>query len=288
MIGRAPGRIAIIRPLQEGTIADFDLLSVMLNYFVRKACGKHLIGGPRAVITMPRGINDMESHSVAGSLFEAGIHNTRIIEKPLAAAIGAGMPVGEAYGQMVCDIGAGMTDIAVTSMGRIILRSSFPCAGDHFDDAIIRYMRRKHNLLIGEITAEKLKREMASALPRPERLMMEITGRNLITGLPRAMLVSSDEVSEAIEETVLDLIENLHSVLEHTPAELAADIVDNGIVLTGGGALLDGLDSKISQSLKVKCRLAEEAQQCAVSGCEMVVNNRKEYARFLSEKNRRV
>ena len=287
MIGRTPGNIAAVRPLRDGTVSDFDLVSEMLSYFVRKACGKHLFGGPQAVITLPSGINDMESHSLISCLFNAGVRRTRILPKPIAAALGASMKIGEAYGQMVVDIGAGLTDMAVTSVGKIVTGKSTDCAGDCFDDAIIRYIRRKHNLLIGEITAEEIKRDLASALPRGERLYMEITGRNLITGLPRVMRVSSDEAGEAVEDAVLDLIENIHAVLEYTPAELAADILDNGIILTGGGAQLDGLPERIGEALKVNCRLADDPQLCAAKGCLLAVENRKEYARYFTERRRR-
>lgn len=281
MVGRTPGNIVAMRPLREGMIADFDLVNIMLRHFVRQVCGKRLFGGARVIISMPAGVNEMEGHGIATGLFESGVRSTQMVEKPVAAALGAGMPIDAAYGQMVVDIGAGMTDMAVTSMGRIINRNYTQCAGDQLDDAIIRYIRRKYNVLIGEITAEDIKKNLGSAMPRDEELYMEVTGRDLITGLPKVLRVDSDEVEEAIDETVMTLIENIHSVLEHTPAELAADIFENGIVLTGGGAKLYGLAERVSKSLKVDCRLAENPQECVASGCARVANDRRNLGKYI-------
>ena len=287
MVGRTPGNIVAMRPLEEGIIADFDLASAMLRFFVTKAAGKRLLTGPRVLISLPAGVNEMERHGIATSLFEAGARRTQLMERPIAAAIGAGLPIGEAYGQMVCDIGGGVTDIAVMSLGRIVVRDSIKTGGDAFDDAIIRYIRRKHNLLIGPLTAEDLKINIGSVLPRNEQYYMEVTGRNLLTGLPRVMRITSDEITEAMDEPLQTLLESIHAVLEHTPAELVADIFESGIVLSGGGAQLGGLCEAVSMSLKVNCFLAEDPQECVARGCGLTLENMSEYGQFLGDKRKR-
>lgn len=287
MVGRTPGNIVAMRPLAEGIIADFDLASAMLRYFVTKAVGKRLLGGPRVLISLPAGVNEMERHGIATSLFEAGARRTQIMEKPIAAAIGARLPIGEAYGQMICDIGGGVTDIAVMALGRIVVRDTIKIGGDAFDDAIIRYIRRKHNMLIGPLTAEDLKINIGSALPRSEQFYMEVTGRNLLTGLPRVMRITSDEVTEALDEPIHALLEAIHAVLEHTPAELVADIFESGITLSGGSAQLTGLREAIAMSLKVDCFLVEDPQECVARGCGMTLENLGEYGQFLGDKRKR-
>ena len=287
MLGRTPSSVVAVRPLQNGMVPDLELAVTMLRYFVRRAVPKRLIGGPRVLISVPDGVNEMERHSLMASLFEAGARRTQMIERPIAAAIGAGLPIGEAYGEMICDIGGGVTEIAVISQGRLIVRESIKIAGDAFDDAIIRYLRRKHNLLIGELTAEDLKISLGSVLPRNEQFYMEVTGRNLITNLPKVMRITSDEITEALDEPLQQLLEAIHDVLEHTPAELVADIVETGITLTGGGALLAGLSDAVSKSLMMPCTLAENAQECVAMGCGMTLENWSEYSRFLSDRRKR-
>lgn len=287
MLGRTPSSVVAVRPLQNGMVPDLELAVTMLRYFVRKAVPKRLIGGPRVLISVPDGVNEMERHSLMASLFEAGARRTQMIERPIAAAIGAGLPIGEAYGEMICDIGGGVTEIAVISQGRLIVRESIKIAGDAFDDAIIRYLRRKHNLLVGELTAEDLKISLGSVLPRNEQFYMEVTGRNLITNLPKVMRITSDEITEALDEPLQQLLESIHDVLEHTPAELVADIVESGITLTGGGALLAGLSDAVSKSLMMPCTLAENAQECVAMGCGMTLENWSEYSRFLSDRRKR-
>ena len=287
MVGRTPGNIVAMRPLGEGMIADFDLASAMLRYFVNKAVGKRLLTGPRVLISLPAGVNEMERHSISTSLFEAGARRTQMMERPIAAAIGAGLPIGEAYGQLICDIGGGVADIAVMSLGRIVVRDTVKIGGDAFDDAIIRYIRRKHNMLIGPLTAEDLKINIGSALPRAEQFYMEVTGRNLLSGLPRVMRITSDEITEAMDEPLHSLLEAIHSVLEHTPAELVADIFESGITLAGGGALLTGLCEAVAISLKVDCFLAEDPQECVARGCGMTLENMSEYGQFLGDKRKR-
>ena len=287
MIGRTPSNIVAMRPLGDGMIADLELTCAMLRYFVNKVVGKRLIGGPRIILSVPAGVNEVERHSIMTSLFETGARRTQMMERPIAAAIGAGLPIGEAYGQMICDIGAGVTDIAVMSQGRVIVRDSAKTGGDQFDDAIIRYIRRKHNLLIGELTAEDLKINIGSALQRNEQFYMEVTGRNLISGLPKVMRITSDEITEALDDPLHALLEAIHAVLEHTPAELVADIFESGIVLSGGGALLGGLCEAVALSLKVDCHLAEDAQECVARGCGLTLENWSEYGQFLGDRRKR-
>jgi len=231
-------------------------------------------------------VNEVERHSIATSLFEAGARRTQLMERPIAAAIGAGLPIKETYGQMICDIGGGVTDIAVMSLGRIVVRETIKTGGDAFDDAIIRYIRRKHNLLVGPMTAEDLKINIGSALQRNDQFYMEVTGRNLISGLPRVMRITSDEVTEALDEPLHTLLEAIHGVLEHTPAELVADIFESGIVLSGGGAKLAGLCEAVAMSLKVDCFLAEEPQECVARGCGLTLENMSEYGQLLGDKRK--
>ena len=287
MVGRTPGNIVAMRPLGDGMIADFEMASAMLRYFVAKAVGKRILGGPRVIMSVPAGVNEVERHSLTASLFEAGARRTRLMERPVAAALGAGLPIREAYGEMICDIGGGVTDIAVLSLGRVIVRDTVKIGGDQFDDAIIRYIRRKHNLLLGEITAEDLKINIGSAIPRAEQFYMEVTGRNLLTGLPKIMRITSDEITEAIDEPLQALLEAIHAVLEHTPAELVADIFESGITLSGGGAQLSGLTEAVALSLKVDCHLADDPQVCVARGCGLTLENWSEYGQFLGERRRR-
>ncbi len=290
MMGRTPSNISAIRPLQNGMISDLDMACTMLRYFVGKVVGKRLIGGPRILISVPTRVNTMERHRITTSLFETGARRTLMMDRPIAAAIGAGLPIGEAYGDMIVDIGGGTTDIAVISQGQIIAsnrESVNQTGGDSFDDAIIRYIRRKHNLLIGELTAEDLKISIGSALPRSEQYYMEITGRNLISGLPKIMRITSDEITEAMDEPLQNLLESIQAVLEKTPAELTADIYETGITLTGGGALLAGLSEAISLAMKVDCHPAEYPQECVARGCGLTLENWSEYGRFLSDRRKR-
>lgn len=287
MMGRAPGNIVVMRPLGDGMIADFELVSAMLRYFVTTTVDKRLFGGPRVLISVPAGVNEMERHGITTSLFEAGARRIQMMDKPIAAAIGAKLPIGEAYGQMICEIGGGVTDIAVISLGRMAVRETVKIAGDSFDDAIIRFIRRKHNVLIGLKTAEELKKRIGFALPRNEQFFMEVPGRNLLSGLPKIMRINSDEITEALDEPLQKLMESIHSVLEHTPAELVADIFETGIVLSGGGAKLGGLCEAISTALKVDCYLAEDPQECVARGCGMTLENMSEYGQFLGDRRKR-
>lgn len=287
MIGRTPGSILAIRPLRDGTISDFDLVSFMLKSFVTKAIGKHFFARPHAILALPTAVNEMEKRSLISTMFNAGMHRTQLLNRSLAAALGAGLPMDEAYGAMIVDISAGVTDIAVLSFGKVVVSDCAKVGGDRFDDAIIRHLRRKHNLLIGERTAEELKINIGSAIPRAEQLFMEVTGRNLITGLPKTMRITSDDITEAIDEPLQQLIESIHGVLEHTPAELAADIFEFGILLSGGGSELFGLAEAISDALKVPCACAEDPVTNVVMGCGRALENMRDLGRFLDEGRRR-
>ncbi|MDD6143384.1 MAG: rod shape-determining protein [bacterium] len=288
MIGRTPGNILAIRPLRDGTISDYELVSYMLKSFVLKAIGKHMFARPRAILALPTSVNEMEKRSLISTMFDAGMRRTQLLNRSLAAALGAGLPMDEAYGTMIVDISAGVTDIAVMSFGKVIVSDCAKVGGDRFDDAIIRHLRRKHNLLIGERTAEALKINIGCAIPRNEQLYMEVTGRNLITGLPKTMRITSDDISEAIDDPVQQLIESIHGVLEHTPAELAADIFEYGILLSGGGAELFGLCEAIADALKVPCSCAEDPQNNVVMGCGRALENLHDLGQFLDDGRRRL
>ena len=266
MIGRTPGNIVAIRPLRDGVISDYDTTEKMLKYFIKKACGKKRMAAPRVVVCIPCKATEVERRAVRDAAINAGAKKVHLIEEPLAAAIGANLDIMEASGSMVIDIGGGTTDIAVISLGGIVVRSSIKTAGDKFDEAIIKYVRKKHKLMIGERTAESLKINIGSAYKREKEMSMEIRGRDLITGLPKNISISSEEMREALMEPVNAIAECTHSVLEKTPPELAADIADKGIVMTGGGALLNGLDKLIQSVTKVPVYVAEDAVSCVALG----------------------
>ena len=259
MLGRTPGNIVATRPLKQGVISDYEVTEMMLKYFIRKAVGRKLIRRPRIAVCVPSGVTEVERKAVDDATKQAGARQVFIIEEPIAAAIGAGIDIGRACGSMVVDIGGGTTDIAVISLGEPVVSSSLKIAGDNFDEAIIRYMRKKHNVLIGERTAEDLKVNVGTAFKRPKPVSMEVRGRNLITGLPKTISVSSDEMLEALQEPVSNIVEAVHAVLEKTPPELAADISDRGIVMTGGGCLLYGLDKLIKEKTGINVIIAEDA-----------------------------
>lgn len=271
MIGRTPGNIVAIRPLRDGVISDYDVTEKMLKYFIEKACGKRRMSAPRVVVCVPCEATEVEKRAVIDAAKNAGAKKVFLIEEPLAAAIGAGIDITKASGNMVIDIGGGTTDIAVISLGGIVVRASIKVAGDKFDEAIMRYIRKEHKLMIGERTAEDLKINIGSAFRREEKVVMEIRGRDLISGLPKNITVSSDEMREALRETVNAIAETTHSVLEKTPPELAADIADKGIVMTGGGALLNGLSDLIQEVTKVPVYVADDAVSCVALGTGKVL-----------------
>lgn len=266
MLGRTPGYIVAIRPLKEGVISDYEVTEKMLKAFIQKAVGKPLLLKPRIAVCVPSGVTEVERRAVEDATRQAGARKVLIIEEPIAAAIGAGIDIARAKGSMVVDIGGGTTDVAVISLGGTVVSTSLKVAGDNFDEAIVRYMRKKHNVLIGERSAEDLKINIGTAFERTVPVSMDVRGRNLISGLPKTITITSDEMQEALSESVDAIIETVHSVLEKTPPELAADIADRGIVMTGGGSLLYGLDKLIRQRTGINAMIAEEAISCVAMG----------------------
>ena len=266
MLGRTPGNIVAVRPLRQGVISDYTVTEKMLKYFISKAVGKQRFRKPLISICVPSGVTQVERKAVEDATFQAGARDVKIIEEPIAAAIGAGIDIARPCGNMIVDIGGGTSDIAVISLGGTVVSTSIKIAGDDFDDAIVRYMRKKHNLLIGERTAEDIKIRIGSAYPRPEVETVDVRGRNLVTGLPKTITVTSKETEEALHDTTLQIVDAVHSVLEKTPPELAADIADRGIVLTGGGSLLYGLEELIESKTGITTMTAEEPMTAVAIG----------------------
>ena len=278
MLGRTPGNIVAVRPLRNGVISNFHDTERMLRYFLRKVIGRRLFFKPRVMICVPSGVTEVERRSVIEAAEEAGARQTYLIEEPMAAAIGAGIDISAPVGNMVIDIGGGTCDIAVISLGGIVVSDSVKVAGDKFDEAIIRYMKKKHNMLIGERTAEEIKINIGSAFPRKEQIYMEVAGRNLISGLPKSVTLSSNETIEALEEPLNAMMETLHSVLERVPPELSSDIAENGICMTGGGSLLYGLDRLFSEKTGIPCYVAEDAISCVAIGTGLALDNLSLYS----------
>ena len=278
MLGRTPGNIVAVRPLRQGVISDYKTTEKMLKYFIQKAVGKSFFGRrPRISVCVPSGVTDVEKRAVEDATYQAGARDVYIIEEPVAAAIGAGIDISRQCGNMIVDIGGGTSDIAVISLDGVVVSSSIKVAGDDFDDAIVRFMRKRHNLLIGERSAEEIKINIGTCYKRPENISMDIRGRNLVTGLPKTVTVSSDETEEALREVTSQIVDAVHSVLERTPPELAADIADRGIVLTGGGALLHGLEDLIEENTGITTMTAEEPLTAVAIGTG-------KYIEFLSER----
>ena len=241
MLGRTPGNIIAVRPLRQGVISNYEVTEKMMKYFIQKAVGRRSLRKPRIAVCVPSGVTQVEKKAVEDATYVAGAREVAIIEEPIAAAIGAGIDIAKPCGNLIVDIGGGTTDVAVISLGGAVVSDSIKIAGDDFDEAIVRYMRKKYNLLIGERMAEDIKINIGSAFKRPEPVYYDVKGRNLVTGLPRVLKISSEDTEEALRETTSKIVDCIHSVLERTPPELAADIADRGIVLTGGGSLLNGL-----------------------------------------------
>ncbi len=275
MLGRTPGYIVAVRPLKEGVIADYETTEKMLTYFIRKVVGKRLLFKPRIIVCVPTGATDVEERAVRQATLQAGARQAFLIEEPLAAAMGAGINISDPTGNMIVDVGGGTTDIAVLSLGGIVCRSSLRIGGDKFDDAIIRYIRREYNLLIGERTAEEVKIQIGTAFPAAlERdKVMEVRGRDLLTGLPRTIKVTSQETWYALQEVLEAVVNAVKEVLEKTPPELASDILNNGIVMTGGGALLHGLDMLLSQQTNLPVHIADDPISCVALGTGKALNN---------------
>ena len=266
MIGRTPGNIVAIRPLRQGVISDYTVTEKMMKYFIAKALGKRMFRKPRIAVCVPSGVTEVEKKAVEDATYQAGAREVAIIEEPIAAAIGAGIEIGKPQGNMIVDIGGGTTDVAVISLGGTVVSASIKIAGDDFDEAIVRYMRRKFNLLVGDRTAEDIKINIGTAYKQADVQYMDVRGRNLITGLPETIRVSSDETQEALKETTSQILDTICAVLEKTPPELAGDIVDRGIVLTGGGAMLRGLEELIEERTHINTVLAEDPMTCVAIG----------------------
>ncbi|NLC56959.1 MAG: rod shape-determining protein [Armatimonadetes bacterium] len=271
MLGRTPGTIVAVRPLKDGVIADFDQTEAMLRYFIHKVHRRKWFLNPQIVIGVPSGVTEVERRAVRSAAQRAGARWVGLIEEPMAAAIGSGLPVGEPVGSMVVDIGGGTTEVAVISLGGVVTRRSIRIAGDEMDEAIISYVRRVHNLLIGDRTSEEVKVSIGSAYPMEEERTLEIRGRDLVSGLPRSAVLTSSEVREAIAEPVSQVVETVKETLESTPPELSADIMDRGIILAGGGALLRGLDRLLSVETEMPVHVAEEPLNCVVVGTGRVL-----------------
>lgn len=266
MIGRTPGSIVAVRPLKDGVIADFDITATMLKHFIRKAVKASLFSKPRVVVCIPSGVTEVERRAVEDAARQAGASDVDLIEEPMAAAIGAGLPVAEPAGSMVVDIGGGTSEVAVISLGDIVTACSVRVAGDKFDEAIISYVKKKHNLLIGERTAEEIKINIGSAFDIGESETVEIKGRNLLDGLPKNVTITTEEVRDALADSLMIIVDAVKSTLEKTPPELSADIIDHGIMLTGGGALLRGLDQLICKETSMPVKVAENPLDCVVEG----------------------
>ena len=273
MLGRTPGKIIAIRPLRDGVISNFDITERLLRHFLKKVVGNRLFFKPRVVVCVPSGVTEVEKRSVIEATEEAGARHTYLIEEPIAAAIGAGIDINQPRGSMVVDIGGGTTDVAVISLGDSVLSESIKVAGDRFDEAIVRYVRKKHNLLIGERTAEEMKIRIGTAYPRKEQVYIDVKGRNLISGLPQQMTIGSNEMIDALEEPLSQILETVRTLFEKTPPELASDIAENGICLTGGGALLYGMDKLVAEHTKVPCYVAEDPISCVAIGTGKVLDS---------------
>ena len=265
MIGRTPKYLTTIRPLREGVISDFQYTEKMLKYFVERAIGRRFLKSVIAVC-VPSGVTEVEKRAVMDATYQAGASRVHIIEEPLAAAIGAGVDVTKAAGSLIVDIGGGTTDVAVVSLGGIVLSESIKVAGDIFDDALIRYVRKRYNLLIGERTAEEVKMRIGEAYHAEENHYMDVKGRDLVTGLPATVRITSQDTLEAFNEPLSSILDTVHGVLERTPPELAADIMDRGIVMTGGGSMLHGMDRLIQENMGIDAFVAEDAISCVAIG----------------------
>ena len=285
VIGRTPGSIVAIRPLKDGVIADFDITASMLKMFIKQVLGNSWFTRPRVIICIPSGVTAVERRAVKEAAHNAGAKQVSVIEEPMAAAIGAGLPIAEATGSMVVDIGGGTSEVAVISLGGIVASRSVRVGGDEFDSAIIQYVKKKYNLLIGERTAEDVKTTIGSAYPYEGEEPMEIKGRNLLDGLPKNIMLSPVEVREALSDPVSQVLDAVRTTLEKTPPELSADIIDHGITLTGGGALLKGLDRLIAHETGMPVLVAENPLDCVATGSGMVLEDLDRLKEALSDED---
>lgn len=275
MLGRTPGNITAIRPMKDGVIADFEITEAMLRYFIRKVQNNRIMIRPRIIISVPSGITEVEKRAVKDSATHAGAREVYLIEEPMAAAIGVGLPVQEPAGNMVVDIGGGTTEVALISLAGIVFSRSVRVGGDEMDEAIIQYMKRVYNLMIGERSAEQIKISIGSAYPLSEENSMEVKGRDLVAGLPKTLTLTSEEVREALHEPVMTIVEAIRFTLERCPPELAADLVDRGIVLAGGGALLRGIDKLIAEQTGLPVHVADDPLSAVAEGTGMVLHELK-------------
>ncbi len=273
MIGRTPGHIIAIRPMKDGVIADFDITQSMLKFFIKKAIGKNSLVRPRIVVGVPSGVTEVEKRAVIDATVQAGAREAYLIEEPMAAAIGAGLPVQEATGSMVVDIGGGTCEVAVISLGGIVVSKSIRTGGDAMDDAIVRYIRKTFSLLIGERTAEEVKINIGTAMPLENPEEMDIRGRDLVSGLPKNITINSNQVCEALNEPVTNILDAVRNTLERTPPELAADIMDRGVVMTGGSSLLRNLDRIMSRDTGMPVYVSDDALSCVALGTGLAVEN---------------
>ena len=277
MLGKTPGTITAIRPLKDGVISDFEITEAMLSYFIRKVNGKNRLVGPRVVISIPSGITAVEKRAVFDSAERAGARRTYLIEEPIAAAIGAGLPFAEPTASAIVDIGGGTTEVAVMSLGDIAVCESVRVAGDDMDEAIINHMKKTYNLMIGEQTAERIKIDIGSAAPVGEETSLDVRGRDMISGLPRKTIITSEEIREALQEPVNAILEAVTRTLERCEPELAADLVENGIMLAGGGALLRGMDKVLSNGTGLEVRIAEDPLTCVARGTAIYLEHIEEW-----------
>ncbi len=277
MLGRTPGNITAVRPLKNGVISDFEITEAMLSYFIRKVNGRSKIIGPRVVVSVPSGITAVEKRAVFDSCERAGARRTYLIEEPVAAAIGAGLPFSEATASMIVDIGGGTTEVAIMSLAGIATCESVRIAGDDMDEAIMNHMKRTYNMMIGEQTAEKIKIEVGSAAPLPQEIKMIVRGRDMISGLPRAVEITGDEIRNALQEPVNGIVETVMRTLEHAEPELAADLVENGITMAGGGSLLRGLTSVVQKATGLPTKLADDPLTCVARGTCIYLEHLEEW-----------
>jgi len=277
MLGKTPGSITAVRPLKDGVISDFEITEAMLKYFIQKVNGRTKIFGPRVVISVPSGITAVEKRAVFTSAERAGARQIYLVEEPVAAAIGAGLPFTEPTASMIVDIGGGTTEVAIMSLADIAVCESIRVAGDDFDEAVIAHMKKTYNMMIGEQTAERIKIEIGSASPLGEEKTLEVRGRDMISGLPRKVVVTSEEIREALQEPVGSIIEAVTRTLERAEPELAADLVDNGIVMAGGGSLLRGIDAVIQNATGLEVRIADDPLTCVARGTATYLENIEEW-----------
>lgn len=286
MIGRTPGNIIAVRPLREGVIADYETTEQMLRYFIDKVAGKSLLFKPRIMVCVPSGVTTVEKRAVLEAAAQAGAKETYLIEEPLAAALGAGLDIAEPCGAMVVDIGGGTTDVAVLSLGGVVVSSSIRVAGDMFDDSIIRFLRREKKLMIGERTAEDIKIKIGTAVIDLRKESMDVRGRDLVSGMPKTVVVTSTETRHAMAEPIGLIVDCVRNVLERTPPELASDIIDRGIVMTGGGAMLYGLDQLITKQTSIPSHMADDAMNCVAKGTGIALDSLEMLSNHLTSAKR--